>query len=107
MLRANMLRLALGVVVLLVQGPAARADPIGWSYTTFVFPFMVVPSSPGTPPPVTVYPIPPIYVTPGVNFGTTSGALAGSSRIILANLSTSSFAGASSPDVYKHEAFNL
>jgi hypothetical protein len=114
MLRVNMLRMVIGVAAVLAYGPALRADPIfNWSYTTFVFPGTVTPSPSATPAPTPIlpltpiFPVPPTFGNPGVNFSPTSGTIAGSSRIILANLSTSSFASADHPDVYKHESFSL
>jgi PEP-CTERM motif len=106
MRRGMMARLAVGCGLLLGCASSARAELIAWSYNTFVFPSSVQPDgSPGGP---VILPVPgPTFPSTQVSFTPAGGTVAGSSRILLANLQATSSAAADSPDRFKQHPFSL
>lgn len=87
--RLSFPRWLLAATFLMLATPALNAEPIPWTYSTFVYPNFVTPDAPtGIPSPFPTYPYgPPV----GVGFQGTSNTMAGSSPIVLANLWTSGF----------------
>jgi hypothetical protein len=83
----------------------ARSEMIQWGYASFAVPGTVRPDHPFPGPIPFLLPLP--FPQAGVHFHTGAGDASGSSHIVLANLTASSFAPAERPDRYDHQPFQL
>jgi hypothetical protein len=114
---ARLVWLALALLVLV---PTARADPIEWSYSSFVFPSFVRPDNMpiSLPPPVPlpanpsppnpgILPIYPSWPGAGITFQSSTGEMVHSSRIVVANMYTSWFGPGEEVARYSKQPFQL